>query len=247
MKKFRWLLILVIALLIIAIAFVIWAENPLGPTAVATDALVSSSAVTVTETEWYTFEPTNASPQTGFIFYPGGRVAEQSYAPALNRIAEAGFLVVLAPMPLNLAVFNANAADDIIAAYPGIQQWAIGGHSLGGSMAANYIYNHPQAVDGLVLWGSYPADNTSLANLDIEVVTIFGTLDNVSDPDRVANTKTLLPASAQFIPIEGGNHAQFGNYGEQVGDVPATITTQEQQNQAIEATIALLNALSSGR
>jgi dienelactone hydrolase len=151
-------------------------------------------------------------------------------------------------MPLNLAVFDINAAEAVVAAHPEIENWVIGGHSLGGSMAANYTKSHPDQIDGLVLWGSYPADGNSLAELSaLQVVSIFGTLDNVSDEDRVANTRTLLPASAQFIPIEGGNHAQFGNYGEQAGDVPADISTTAQQDQAVEATVALLQMVNGGR
>ena len=37
------------------------------------------------------------------------------------------------------------------------------------------------------------------------------------------------------VEIEGGNHAQFGNYGPQKGDLPATISAEEQQAQAVEA------------
>ena len=37
------------------------------------------------------------------------------------------------------------------------------------------------------------------------------------------------------MEIEGGNHAQFGNYGPQKGDQPATISAEEQQAQTVAA------------
>ena len=37
------------------------------------------------------------------------------------------------------------------------------------------------------------------------------------------------------VEIEGGNHAQFGNYGPQKGDLPATISAEEQQARTVAA------------
>ena len=60
-------------------------------------------------------------------------------------------------MPLNLAVLNPGAAQDVIDAYPAIESWVIGGHSLGGAMAAAFADDHPGIVDGLVLLAAFPA------------------------------------------------------------------------------------------
>ncbi|NTW09008.1 MAG: alpha/beta hydrolase, partial [Anaerolineaceae bacterium] len=43
--------------------------------------------------------------------------------------------------------------------------------------------------------------------------------------------------------IEGGNHAQFGNYGPQPGDGTATISTAEQQSQAVDLMVQLFRAV----
>jgi hypothetical protein len=36
-------------------------------------------------------------------------------------------------MPLNLAVFSPNKADEVITDFPEIEEWYIAGHSLGGA------------------------------------------------------------------------------------------------------------------
>ena len=133
-------------------------------------------------------------------------------------------------MPLYLAVLDANAAAEVIAAYPAIEHWAIGGHSLGGSMAATFT-DQSSDIDGLVLWASYPSESNDLSDREITVSSIYGTLDGLATPEKVSAAEPLLPSDTVWVPIEGGNHAQFGWYGPQEGDNPATISREEQQMQ----------------
>jgi dienelactone hydrolase len=166
----------------------------------------------------------------------------RSYAPVLHEIAAQGYLVVLVPAPLNLMVFKPNAADAVIPQFPQIEHWAIGGHSLGGAMAANYAYTHPNAVDGLVLWASYPASNNDLTDSASPVLSIYGTLD-MAGMEKFEESRALLPENTVWTVIEGGNHAQFGDYGFQPGDNVATISAAEQQAQIVNATVAFLAGL----
>ena len=115
-----------------------WATYARPPLQEALDALESDSQVKVTEEPWLTFTPTEHPPTTGLIFYPGGRVDPHAYAPLLHTIAAEGYLVVVPSFPINMAVFNPNIGDDIVAYYPNIEHWAIAGHSVGGTMAAQY-------------------------------------------------------------------------------------------------------------
>ncbi len=239
----RVLLVLLLVLLLAVAGFTAWAYTPLGPMPEALAALQSDAAVQVTTSPWLTFAPVGRQPTTGFIFYPGGRVDARSYAPAARAIAEQGYLAVIVPMPFNLAVTNAAAADKVIAAHPEIVRWAIGGHSLGGAMAANYVYTHPDAVQGLVLWAAYPAGNNSLAGRRLPVVSIYATADGLATEEKIAASRPLLPAETRFLAIEGGNHAGFGWYGPQSGDGQAMITRAEQQAQVVGATVQLLGAL----
>lgn len=234
----------VILVLIVAVSgFIVWAETPLGPMPEALEALESDSYVAVTKGRWLVFRPAQNVAETGFILYPGGRVDYRSYAPVARGVAAEGFLVVLVRMPLNLAVFGSGAASGVMSAFPEVDRWAVGGHSLGGSMAARFVYRNPNSVDGLVLWASYPASVDDLSDRDIAVASIYGTKDGLSTYDKIERSFGLLPPDALIIGIEGGNHAQFGSYGPQAGDNVASITREQQQIEIIEATVQLLRKI----
>lgn len=242
MVKKTLLGILIVVLVLIG-AFVLWGLTPAGPMDEALAALESDEQVTVQTDPWLIFEPVGDQPTTGLIYYPGGRVDYRSYAPYARDIAEQGYLVVIPSMPLSLAVLAPDRAAEIIAAYPEIDRWVVSGHSLGGSMAAYYAYENPEQVDGLVLFASYPADNNPLNETGLEALSISATLDGLSTPDDIAASQALLPADATFFPIEGGNHAQFGWYGDQRGDQQADISREEQQALAVQSAVAFLDGL----
>jgi len=229
---------LVVAAVLIGIGFVVWAETPLGPAPEALAALQSDSSVTVTINDFITFQPSNKQPETGFIFYPGGRVDYRSYAAPLRKIAEQGYLVVLVPVRFNLAFFDIKAANPVFEKYPEIQHWIAGGHSLGGVASALFAKDHPQ-IAGIIFWASYPADD-SLRNSNLKMLSIYGTND-MAGMAKFDETKSLLTADAKYVVIDGGNHAQFGDYGPQPGDNEATISRTDQQAQIVSAVISFLD------
>jgi len=232
--------------LVIAIAFAgffIWAETPPAPMTEANDALKSDSSVTVSIGNWLVFTPASYNVSTGFIIYPGGRVDFKSYAPAAYSIAAQGYLVIIPKMPLNLAVFGVGIANDVIRHYPNIGSWAVGGHSLGGTMAAQFAFENPAKIKGLALWAAYPASGTDLSESSLLVTTIHGGNDGLVSTAQIDDSLRLLPASTVRVEIAGGNHAQFGWYGVQAGDNEATITREAQQNLILEATVQLLEKL----
>jgi MFS transporter, DHA1 family, tetracycline resistance protein len=231
------------ALIIMVVVFVAWGSTPPKPLPEALAALRSDAQVTFQAGQWLTFQPTKEQPTIGLILYPGGRVDYRSYAPAAHAIAAQGYLVVITRAPLNLAVLHPGAASDVIHAHPEIQHWVIGGHSLGGTMAANFADTHPGSVEALILWASYPASSDNLSQSDLKVLSISGALDGLSTPARIAASKPLLPVDTTWVIIQGGNHAQFGWYGPQAGDNPALISREEQQAQIVQATLDFLNAL----
>lgn len=245
MKKKFVLIILAIIGLLLAVPTTIYFGRPgAAAQAQAIDAMQTSAAVTVSTERWITFAPSNTIPTVGFIFYPGGKVDESAYAPTLHKIAAEGFLVVDVPMPFDLAVFGTQRTEAVIAAHAEIKTWVIGGHSLGGVMAAEYAQDHPDQISGLALWASYPAENTSLAESELAVISIFGTLDGLSTPAKIQTSIELLPEGTVWVPIEGGNHAQFGDYGDQSRDLAATISAVEQQSQIVNAMVEFLSNLS---
>ena len=241
LKKLWWLLIVVPVLA--AAGFVVWAERTPPPMPEALSALESDASVQVTTDRWLVFRPVRQEPQIGLILYPGGRVDPHSYAPSARAIAAGGYLVVIVPMPLNLAIFASGAAADVIAAYPEVSSWAIGGHSLGGAMAARFAFGHSDQVQGLVLWAAYPDSSNDLSDRTLPVTSIYGTLDGLATPEKIEASRVLLPGTTEWVAVEGGNHAQFGWYGPQSGDNPATITREEQQREVVEATLRLLQSL----
>lgn len=228
-----------------ALGFVIWAETPLGPMPEAVAAMVTDEHVTVVQNDVIVFRPNETTPTVGLVFYPGARIDPVSYAPAMRALAEQGFLVVIAPMPLNLAVLDSDRAADVIANFPEIRRWAVGGHSLGGAMAAAFVASDPVAVDGLVLWAAYPSSGDDLSTWEGRVTSVSATKDGLTTPDDIVRTTPLLPAGTEFTTVDGGNHAQFGWYGEQRGDGVATISREDQQSQTVAATLRLLRALAT--
>ncbi|MCX8062971.1 MAG: alpha/beta hydrolase [Anaerolineales bacterium] len=231
-------------LLLASVGFVLWASNPLPPMPEALAALKSNTQVEVIAEEgWLTFLPRAASSDIGLILYPGGRVDFRAYAPLARSIAAQGYPVFLVKMPLNLAVFNPNAAEAVMASYSQIGRWAVGGHSLGGAMAANFAKKHPQPVVGLVLWASYPASSDDLSQTGLAVLSVFADRDALATLDKIQASRSLLPSDTQWVRIEGGNHAQFGWYGDQPGDGVASISRQAQQEQILLATVQFLESL----
>jgi pimeloyl-ACP methyl ester carboxylesterase len=245
-RKWIWIVGAVVAvLLLVGIGGFWWLNDLPDPMPEAERALASDETVTVETEPWLTFTPADAS-DTGLILYPGGRVPAEAYAPAARAIAEAGYLSVITPMPFGLAVLGPDAADDIIEAHPEIERWVIGGHSLGGAMAAGYADGHPDDVEGLALWAAYPADDTNLTDADLAVTSVYATEDGLATLDEIEESAARLPADTVFAEVEGGNHAGFGWYGDQAGDGEATISREDQQRLVVAATLDLLERVETG-
>lgn len=241
----RWVLVAFAAVILGAIFWGIgWATYARPPFPEAVEALASDDQVKVTQDPWLTFSPISNPTNTGFIFYPGGRVDPKAYASLMREFASEGYLVVVPEMPINMAVFNPNIADQITAYYPEIQNWVIGGHSVGGAMAAQYTGNHPDIIDGLVIWASYPPDSTDISDLDIPVVSIYGSRELRVNDASVGARKHLLPEHTQYIRIEGGDHHQFGSYEINPRDHLATISRASQHEQIIQATLEIFRKIS---
>jgi hypothetical protein len=240
---FRVLAMVGVVLLIGLLAGFAFLATPATLLPRANEALRSTEAVEFSDTNgWLSFCPKGASPTVGLIFYPGGRVPASGYAPAAQALAAQGFAVFIPPMPFNLAFFDIERGLAIQRSHPEIEAWAIGGHSLGGAMAAEFAARHPGAVQGLVFWASYSA--ADLSAQDLKVVSIYGSLETGRAGFISAEARANLPAGAEFVEINGGNHEQFGYYTGQPNDPVAYVGRDDQQAQAVAATAALLGRLS---
>jgi hypothetical protein len=224
-----------------------WLSYERQPLPAAVAALESDDRVTVTREPWLTFSPNHSQPTTGFIFYPGGRISHLGYSDLMRSIAENGYLVVVPKMPLNIAATNPNVANEIISAHPEIQHWVIGGHSVGGTFAVQYTFNHPDQIAGVAIWSSYPADSNDISKLDIPVVLMHGSLEEGVTDEGVNARKHLLPADAVYVSIEGGDHHQFGTYALTTEENLATVSRAAQHEQIIAVMLALLEKVDGSK
>lgn len=182
----------------------------------------------------------NKHAQEGIIMYPGGKVDPAAYISLLEPLAIEGYKVIIAKMPFNLAVFDIKRADKIIEDHPDITTWHMMGHSLGGAMAASYVAeNHD--INSLVLMAAYSTKD--LTDYQGKVISLVGSEDKVINLESYEKYHKNLPQSVIEHEIEGGNHAQFGNYGNQKGDGEATISAYQQKEAVINYILKALSAI----
>lgn len=213
-------------------ASLIYVNNYYRTTPGVVEALASVSDICVTTINKDTLVFSPDDPKAGLIFYPGGKVEYTAYAPLMQAFAEEGILCVLVKMPGNLAVLDQNAADGLQAEFPNITDWYIGGHSLGGSMAASYVSKHTKDYQGLILLAAY--STADLSDSGLTVFSLYGTEDQVLGMDAYQKYYDNLPDDLIETVIEGGSHAQFGAYGPQKGDGTPTISAAEQLRAVID-------------
>ena len=227
-KRKLWIIPVVVIILSYMI-FLIYTEQYYHSDEAASIALRSDETVTVTKTDygWFFDGP---SEEDALIFYPGGKVEETAYSPLLHLLAGQGMDVCLVKMPFRLAVFGVNKADHVMKQHDYIH-WYIGGHSLGGAMAASYAAAHSAEISDVYMLAAYPSkpldENT-------RALIICGSEDGVLNMERLQQAERYLPGNSAVYVIEGGNHAQFGNYGIQAGDGDAAVSAEEQQRRTAE-------------
>lgn len=160
-------------------------------------------------------EAEEQAPKVGLIFAPGARVDPRAYAALLRPLAARGHLVVVLKKPLGLAVLDPQPPDEVINGHAEIDRWVVGGHSVGGTVAASFADDEPK-VSGLLLLASWPA--RSMERQDLAVLSVTGSADGLATPADIEDTRHRLPQGATFHVVEGAVHADFGDYGEQSGD-----------------------------
>ena len=178
----------------------------------------------------------------GLIFYPGGLVDHRAYAPLMRALCDRGVLCLLTDMPLDLAVLDMKAADGLQELHPETDRWLIGGHSLGGAMAASYVKEHAAEYEGLVLLGAY--STADLSDTALSVLSVYGTQDGVLNREKYQECLAHVPEDFTEIVIDGGCHAYFGDYGVQKGDGEPAITREAQIEITADAIAAMFDAVS---
>ncbi|MGL5866160.1 MAG: alpha/beta hydrolase [Dermatophilaceae bacterium] len=240
--RLRWLRYAAAMLGALVLAVVTVAGRPLPATSRAGAAMNGGPAVLVEESVTaIVIRPRDLDPDAvGLAFHPGALVDPRAYLPLLSQVAEAGHPVVLVKAPLGLALLSPDAAGVARDRMPQVPRWAIGGHSLGGAMASRE-FGGARMPAGLVLWASYPAE--SLTGADIPVLSVSGSRDGLAVPAEIEASRADVPEAAEFVVVDGANHAMFGDYGAQRGDRLATVGRAAGQAEIVAATAGFLDGL----
>jgi alpha-beta hydrolase superfamily lysophospholipase len=214
--------------------FITWSLVAYRAQASAQAALETDSRVTVIRTsDAWSFTPPDPAP-VGLLFFPGALVDPVAYAPLVHAIAAAGYTSLLIEVPWRGAFGGAEGPEvfaraRVAAARTRIARWIVAGHSRGGVIASYVVRDGFPGLAGAVLLGTSHPRDFSLAGTPIPMTRVFGTRDTVADVEKLDRTRANLPASTRIVRIDGGNHSQFGYYGFQPGDWPATISRDAQQ------------------
>lgn len=230
MKK-RTKLIVISLISIIFIGFLGWNNIHYQ----ATDTAISASEYSTSRSNSLYFEGDKDKPTV--IFYPGALVDAESYSVWAKGLSEKGYSVAIVEMPFNMAFLGANRAENIINDL-NPNGYVIGGHSLGGVMASRFASNRVSENDdklkGVFFFASYPDEKGNLANSNLPILSIDGSEDQIVNQTSKKEALRYLPENTTFKEIEGGNHAGFGTYGQQRGELPSTLSNQEQQNMLVD-------------
>ncbi len=243
--------------LLVTVAFVGWSLIAYSATSEAKEKARGDARVEVVEVNGIVAFSATAQKQAmpvGLVFFPGSGVDPRAYAPLAYAVAEAGYPVILVPLPRRGMFGGADAPELITTAMNAVHddqrayRWIIGGHSRGAVIATKIVADlaalGANSAAGLLLIGTSHPRDVDLSKLRRPVTKIVGTNDGIATPERVEANKHLLPASTNWVRIEGGNHSQFGWYGFQPGDHFADISRDAQHKQMIDAVIAMIRSVS---
>ncbi|ADH97927.1 alpha/beta hydrolase [Salisediminibacterium selenitireducens] len=235
----KWKILLGVALAITAIIWLLLRSYPAG--SLADDAMAG---------EWSDVKDENGAirfiaegePLGHVMYYPGGLVRPESYSYLASQLAEAGVETWVIPMPLNLAVLGISRGEQALGLIGG-SPVVIGGHSLGGAMAARFAKDHEDQLDGVFFHGAYPDEGGRLDGTSLSVLSIQMEEDRVLNSESYEEGLGYMPDAFFEEWIEGGNHASFGDYGPQRGDGEATISHEEAVEQIVDLTVDWLESL----
>ncbi|MEO8221178.1 MAG: alpha/beta hydrolase [Specibacter sp.] len=230
-----------------ALLALIWWLVPYSAAAPALAAMTSDDTVTVTETPTQiVMTPTSTASEVGVFFQPGALVDARAYAAVLRPLAKSGHIVVIPKQPLSIAFLSTGTFTSARTQYPPVERWVLGGHSLGGIVAANdaqaFSKDPGDPVAGVLFFASYPASDMS--TVSVPVLSISASNDGLATPEKINASKDTLPKDTNFRDIEGGVHANFGDYGPQAGDGEPTISNDAARTEISRASLAFVESLS---
>ena len=189
--------------------------------------------------DYYSYTPT-VNYNEVLVFYPGALVQTKAYLPLCREIAKNNIKVFLIKMPWRQATIGYNKPKDLNILNDTSKTYILAGHSQGGKMAAQFVYENPSLMDKLILIGTTHPRDISLADNKIPILKIYGSKDGIADEESIIENKSKLPEHSKFVRIDGGNHSQFGYYGFQLGDNGADIGRKQQHSETLKSIIEFI-------
>ncbi|MBR0282792.1 MAG: alpha/beta hydrolase [Oscillibacter sp.] len=228
------ILLVLLVLLLLCVAFLLYVIIFGGakPDETALEALKGGDGVTVQEIpQGWLFD--GPSEDTAIILYNAFNARETVYAPLAVKIAQETADVFVMKTPLKIAILGLNKAKEVQDSYS-YDHWYLAGHSLGGGAASIYVTSCENPPDGLILLGSYAIYQMVFEDIHIRTLSLYGSNDAALDIKQLESTRELMPEGSAMHCIEGGNHSQFGSYGQYPRSGTATITPEEQWQETAD-------------
>ncbi|MHA7136350.1 alpha/beta hydrolase [Rossellomorea arthrocnemi] len=235
MKKIlKWTTIVLLAVVLIGgLGFYFWSEQTYSATEELIKTIkIEEDPLIEEKKDWLIFNPEESNSK-GLILYPGAKVEVEAYGYLGKSLSEKGYTVVIPRMPFHIAFLGIGESEKIINSFDEELNWYVSGHSLGGVAASTYAYDHQDEIKGVIFLASYPTNSTDFSESDVPFLSIYAENDGLTTEDDIEKSKKILPQSTVFHQIEGGNHAGFGMYGKQKGDLEAYISPRDQQDEII--------------
>jgi pimeloyl-ACP methyl ester carboxylesterase len=221
------------------IVFVIWNAVGFQSRGLPSDTFESNDLLRVIQTDdMITFEAVGTGDSLEVIFFQGGLTDPKAYAPLCRQLAIEGFTCHIVKMDWRLPQRDYLKTMELFDVRSG--RYVVGGHSQGGKMAAQLVYEHPDLFKGLFLLGTSHPRDINMSGLDIPTLKIYAEHDGLASVAEVMENRPMLPSGAEMVMIEGGNHSQFGYLGRLFMDDSANISLEEQQRRTLEALVVWL-------
>jgi pimeloyl-ACP methyl ester carboxylesterase len=209
------------------------------------DTFDNSDLVTVTKSkDLITFQANTFGDNLNVIFLQGGLTDPKAYAPLCRKMAENGFTCHLIKMDWRLPQYDYKKILTLFNLENG--NYVIGGHSQGGKMAAQLVYDNPTLFRGLFLMGTSHPRDINLSDLTISTLKLYADKDGLASVPEVMENKNKLPKNSKLVLIKGGNHSQFGYLGKLLMDDSPDISLDQQQEQTMENIVQYLKEVQNG-
>lgn len=226
--------------------FFIWNWSTFQSRNLPRETFANNDIVAVVENnDRITFKPKKSEQTVELIFFPGGLADPEAYAPLCRELAENGYACHIIKMSFRLPQRDYQKILQMFDLKSG--HYVIGGHSQGGKMAAQFVYENPGLMKGLFLLGTSHPRDISLSNQSIPAIKFYAKNDGLASVEEVLENKDKLPSNAKLILVQGGNHSQFGYLGTLFMDDKADITLEEQQAIVLENLVNFLNEINDDK